>query len=1072
MHSPPQTSARLFRATLSGGIALTLALSARAATVDFDRDIQPILSENCYHCHGPDAAARKAKLRLDKKEGAYGKNEDGRAIVAPGKTADSELITRILSTDSDEVMPPPKSNRKLTAAQKQLLTQWVEQGATWAQHWAFVAPKRPELPALADDEMRVAELAKTNAPKAAELRTKQATWSHWAKNPIDHFVLAHLLGAGLTPSPEAAPEKLCRRLYLDLTGIPPTLEEVSAFTEAAKKNQDSAVESLVDKLLASPRYGERMVWEWLDAARYADTNGYQGDPTRSMWYWRDWVIKALNENMPFDQFTIEQIAGDLLPEPSDLESQEAAPKPIAAKWVPESRHEELVATGFHRNHMINGEGGRIPEESRVDYVQDRVETTGSVWLGLTLTCCRCHDHKFDPILQREYYQLSAYFNSIDETGGNDAGGLANPIISFPSPEEQKAIDALKAKEQQAAKDYAALDKQLRGDQPQWEETMMAGGEKLAEPVWHLLTPRELSSDHGTQLTAQTDGSVLASGPSPDQDDYLFIADAKFGDLTGFKLEAIPDDAFKNRGPGRAPDKGNFVLTEIELQGSGKPVDLGVVSADFAQDGFAASSAADSNQKTGWAIMPQFGATHTLILEAKNKVGYSSAVQLSFRLSFRYGRQHTLGRFKLYGTTDNPALFRPLPDRIRGLLTKPVADRSQAEKDEVTKYYLATNTQLASAQKQSEDAKKAREAAEKSAPRTMVMRDRPKPRDTFILVKGAYDKYADKVECGTPAVLPPLPPDAPKNRLALARWLVDPQNPLTARVTVNRYWQMFFGQGLVKTTEDFGVQGDKPTHPQLLDWLAREFIESGWDVKHVQRLIVTSATYRQQSNFPPGMEERDPENKLLARGPRFRLPSWMLRDQALAVSGLLVDKVGGPPVKVYQPLNVWEDASFGQIKFKQDHGDALYRRSLYIFWRRIVGPTLFFDVASRQQCAVKVGRTNTPLHALVTLNDITYVEAARALAERMMKEGGATDQDQLTYGFRLCTARPPTEREAGMLAKSLASFREAYAADAGAAQKLISNGESKPDASLPAADLAAHTSVALLLLNLDETLTKE
>ena len=1053
-----------------GGLWLAMALCSSAATIDFDRDIQPILSENCYQCHGPDAGARKAKLRLDRKEGALGKNEDGRAIVAPGKPADSELITRIQSADSEEVMPTPKSNKKLTAAQKELLTRWVEQGAPWAQHWAFVPPKRPALPGMADDESRIADLEKTDPARAAELRAPAAAWRQWPKNPIDHFVLPRLLAEGLTPSPEAAPEKLCRRLYLDLTGIPPTPQELDAFLQSTGAHPESAIDSLVDRLLASPRYGERMVWEWLDAARYADTNGYQGDPTRAMWYWRDWVIKALNENMPFDQFTIEQIAGDLLPEPGAAPQGEPAPAP--ASWIPESRHDQLIATGFHRNHMINGEGGRIAEESRVDYVQDRVETTGAVWLGLTLTCCRCHDHKFDPILQREYYQFSAYFNSIEETGGNDAGGLANPIVSFPSAGEQKKIDALKAKEAAAAKEDAALEKQLRDGQGQWEESMRAGAEKFAEPVWHLLTPRELSSDHGTQLTAQADGSVLAGGASPDQDDYLFIADAAFGELTGFKLEAIPDDAFKNRGPGRAPDMGNFVLTEFELQGSGKPVDLAVVSADFSQEGFDAPGAADGNQKSGWAIMPEFGKPHTLILEARNKVGYSSSVQLSFRLSFRYGRQHTLGRFKLSATTDSPALFRPVPDRIRELLEKPATARANSEKEELTKYHLDTNARLSAARKARDEAKKTREAAEKQLPRTMVMRERAQPRDTFILVKGAYDKYAEKVDYATPAALPAMAPDAPRNRLGLAQWLVSPGNPLTARVTVNHYWQMFFGRGIVKTAEDFGVQGDKPTHPELLDWLAREFIESGWDVKHLQRLIVTSATYRQQSNFPPGMEERDPENKLLARGPRFRLPSWMLRDQALAVSGLLVDKIGGPPVKVYQPSNVWEDATFGQIKFTQDHGEALYRRSLYIFWRRIVGPTLFFDVANRQQCAVKVGRTNTPLHALITLNDVTYVEAARGLGERMLKEGGATDSERLAYGFRLCTARAPDGQDAALLAQSLARFRRQYAADPEAARQLIATGESKPDANLPVPELAAHTGVALLLLNLDETLTKE
>lgn len=1011
------------RSLAIGAFALVVA-TTHAATVDFNRDIQPILSENCYHCHGPDAGARKAKLRLDRKEGALGKNEDGLAIVTPGKPGESDLITRIFSTDPDEVMPTPKSNRKLTDAQKQLLKQWVEQGAVWGEHWAFVAPKRAPIPEVADHGSRIT-------------------------NPIDAFVLAQLDKEGLKQAPEADKARLLRRVTLDLTGLPPTPQELDAFLADAAPD---AYEKVVDRLFASPRYGERMVWEWLDAARYADTNGYQGDPTRAMWYWRDWAIKALNDNMPFDQFTVEQIAGDLLPNPT---------------------HDQLIATGFHRNHMINGEGGRIPEESRVDYVQDRVETTGTVWMGLTFNCCRCHDHKFDQLKQREYYQLSAYFNSIEESGSNDAGGLANPVLSFPTAEQQQKIDERKAKETQARKERDELEKKLRAEQPQWEKTLLAGGDgkKGSEVEWEVLTPTELYSDHGTVLTTLDDGSIRASGPNPKSDDYNVTIHSKLGGITAIKLEALPDEALINKGPGRS-DNGNFVLTEISLQDNGAPVGLSGVSVDFAQDGFSAEGPFDGDQKTGWAVMPQFGKPHTLLFKFSKPTSSGNERVLGFRFSFQFGREHTLGRFRLSATTDSPALLRPIPEATLALVAKPDAARSEDERKELTKFYLETNTELAAATKRADDAKKAREALEKAAPRTMVMRERPQPRDTFILVKGAYDKFADKVEHGTPAFLPALPADAPKSRLALARWLVSPGHPLTARVTVNRYWQLFFGRGLVKTVDDFGVQGEKPTHPELLDWLAREFIESGWDVKHLHRLIVTSATYRQQSKVPPGMAERDPENKLLARGPRYRLPSWMLRDQALAISGLLVEKAGGPPVKVYQPENVWEDATFGKIKFTQDHGEALYRRSLYIFWRRIVGPTLFFDVATRQNCAVKVGRTNTPLHALVTLNDVTYVEAARALAERILKQGGSSDTERLAFAFRLCTARPPTEKETALLTSSLSRFRNQFSAGAEAASKLITTGESKPDANLPAPELAAHTSLALMLLNLDETLSKE
>ncbi len=990
--------------------------------MDFNRDIRPILSENCYHCHGPDAGARKAKLRLDRKEGALGKNEDGVAIVMPGKPAESDLITRIFSADRDEVMPTPKSNRKLADTQKQLLKRWVEEGAPWAEHWAFVAPKRAEVPGA--NEAGV--------------------------NPIDAFVRARLQKEKLTPAPEASKEKLIRRVTLDLTGLPPSPQEIDAFLA---DQSPMAYEKLVDRLLASPRYGERMVWEWLDAARYADTNGYQGDPTRAMWHWRDWAVQALNANMPFDQFTIEQLAGDLLPKPTQ---------------------DQLVATGFHRNHMINGEGGRIAEESRVDYVQDRVETTATVWLGLTFTCCRCHDHKYDQLKQSEYYQFSAYFNSIEETGGggNDGQGFANPTLSLATPEQQKKVEARKAVEAQAKSDHDALEKQLRAEQPAWETALARNAATLGQIEWEPLKVEDAVSENGATLTKLPDGSILASGKNPDTDDFIVTAITQKGNVTAIRFEALTDDSLASKGPGRAPN-GSWVLSDIKLLGDGKPVGLSPVRADFEQPGWPLKDALDGKKDTGWGAWPHVGQAHEAILELQDAFGYRPDKMLSFRLQFQSPhKQHVIGRFRLSITNSPSALLRPIPENARVALAIAPDARSDEQRKALTDYYLASEPRLIAAKKRADEAKATREAEEKAAPRTMVMRERDKPRETFILVKGAYDKFGDKVSHGTPAVLPAQPADAPQNRLALARWLVSSEHPLTARVTVNRYWQMFFGRGLVKTVDDFGVQGDKPTHPELLDWLAREFIESGWDVKHLHQLIVTSATYRQQSKVPPGMSERDPENQLLARGPRYRLPSWMLRDQALAAAGLLVEKAGGPPVKVYQPDGVWEDATFGQIKFSQDHGEALYRRSLYIFWRRIVGPTLFFDVSSRQNCAVKTGRTNTPLHALVTLNDVTYVEAARALGERMLKQGGADDLARLAFGFRLCTARPPTASETQVLTAALTRFRQQYVNDAEAAKKLIATGESKPDRALPAPELAAQTSLALLLLNLDETLTKE
>lgn len=821
-------------------IVLLLAARLSAAPVDFNRDVQPILSENCYHCHGQDANKREAGLRLDRKEGAY-RTKDGVTTVKPGDPDGSELIVRIFSTDKEDVMPPPKSHRELTLPQKELLKRWVQEGAPWAEHWAFIAPKLPAVPAT---------------PQGMS-----------AINEIDRFVLSRLAAEKLSPAPEAPREKLIRRVTLDLTGLPPTLEEVDAFL---KDVAPDAYECVVDRLLASPRYGERWCWDWLDAARYADTNGYQGDPERTMWPWRDWVTSALNSNLPYDQFTIWQMAGDLLPKP---------------------RTEQVLATGFNRNHMMNGEGGRIAEESRVENVFDRVETTATVWLGLTIGCCRCHDHKFDPFTLKDYFGFYDFFNQTSESG-QGRGGQAGPALDMSTPEETARLKAADQKVEERAKQVEA-----------YEVTKF---------------PRE----EGKPLTESEAAKLPGNLPK-------YIAQTE-------------------------PRK--------------RSVDA--------------------------------------LLEA---VGYFKEL--------------------------DPAYTKVLEGLLKDV--------------------------------------RARDAAARNITRVMVMDTLPKPRDTFMLVKGAYDKATDvKVTAHTPEILPPMRAGAPANRLALAQWLVSPANPLTARVTVNRFWQAFFGTGLVKTVEDFGVQGEKPSHPELLDWLAVQFAETThWDVKALHKLIVMSATYRQDSAVTPALHERDPENRLLARGPRFRLPSWMIRDQALAVSGLLSGKIGGPAVMPYQPEGIWEEATFGKKSYKQDHGEALYRRSLYTFWRRIVGPTMFFDNAARQTCYVRAIRTNTPLHALVTLNDLTYVEAARMLAERVLHFGGEDDWESLSYAFRLAAARYPTPEEGAVLSARLVKLRQTYQGDESAAKSLLSVGEAKRDESLDLSEHAAWTGVCLLLLNLDEVLTK-
>jgi len=806
-------------------------------TIKFDRDILPILADNCFACHGPDQKARKAKLRLDTKQGAFRVRNDIHVIV-PGKSVASELYKRIISTEETEVMPPPKSKKKLTAQQIDLVKRWIDGGAKWAKHWSFEKPNRADLPTI-----------------------KNKTWP---KNAIDTFVLARLEKEGLQPSHEAPRETLIRRVTLDLTGLPPTPQEVDAFLA---DRSEKAYENLVDRLLKSPRYGERMAWDWLDAARYADSNGYQGDGDRTMWPWRDWVVKAFNDNMPYDRFTIEQLAGDLLPK---------------------ATREQKLATAFNRNHMINGEGGRIPEENRIDYIVDQTDTTATIWLGVTLGCARCHDHKYDPFTMRDYYGLFAYFNRTPVNGGGGSGKTA-PVLDYASPEQAK-------RRTQLQDEFAELVKKIR-------------------PVEEKLRKAALVTKDGKEKTT---------------------------------LPSNVESSLQN-GPGGRNDQSVNELVNF----------------------FKAKEPAYVNQ-----------------LQALRK------------------------------------------------------------------------------------ARQARDSFSNSLPQVMIMEDMAKPRDTFMLIRGAYDKPGEKVSAGLPNILLPLPKDAPTNRLALAKWLVDPEHPLTARVTVNRAWQMFFGTGLVKTVEEFGIQGERPSHAALLDWLATEFIRTGWDVKALNKLIVTSATYRQSSKATPALLERDADNRLLARGPRQRLASWMIRDQALAAAGLLVEKRGGPPVRPYQPPGIWEEATFGFIRYTQDHGPDLYRRSLYTFWRRIVGPTVFFDTASRQTCTVKTVRTNTPLHALTTLNDVTYVEAARMLAQRVLEKEKLTTSDRIAAAFRLVTARKPASEEMGILVKSFERMKTNYAADRKAAEKLLKVGESPRNQQLDVVEHAAMTSLCMLILNLDEALTKQ
>ncbi|HET6882243.1 MAG TPA: PSD1 and planctomycete cytochrome C domain-containing protein [Pirellulales bacterium] len=826
------------------GISPAVALAADGPgpteqPVHFGRQILPILSDHCFQCHGPDARQRQADLRLD--DEAKAKQSRDAAAIVPGNSQASEVYRRMVAVDLDERMPPPDANRPLTPEQVALVKRWIDEGAAWSGHWAFEKLTRPALP-------------------------RPETFTEQVDSPIDAFLFARLAREGLTPSQAAPRETLIRRLSLDLIGLPPTLAETEAFVSDGSPD---AYQRLVDRLLASPAFGERMAWDWLDAARYADSNGYQGDGERTMYPWRDWVVQAFNHNLPYDQFTIWQLAGDLLPDATE---------------------EQRLATGFCRNHMINGEGGRIPEENRVDYVMDMTETMGTVWLGLTFNCCRCHDHKFDPVAQRDYYSLFAFFNQtpVDGGGGNPQ---TPPVIELPTEEQQS---------------------------------------------------------RRPQLTAAIDAAA--------------------NDLDAFELTFFP------RGEGQA---------------------------------------ADLSEKAA-----------------------------------------------------------ALPDAIKAALKLPARQRNRGQLEQLEKQWEKDSPEYLSHIQRLRGAIDARDALNRSIARVMVMADQPQPRPTFILEKGLYDKPRDEVTAAVPARLPPMPSGAPANRLGLAQWLVSPDNPLTARVAVNRLWQQFFGIGLVKTPEDFGVQGERPLHPELLDWLAAEFVDSRWDVKRLCRLIVTSAGYRQSSAVGAALAERDPQNRLLARGPRFRMPSWMIRDQALAAAGLLVSRIGGVPVNPYQPGDLWADITFDRKHFQQDHGEALYRRSLYTFWRRIVAPSVFFDSASRQICTVKHLRTNSPLHALTTLNDVTYVEAARALAQRVLLANPTDAKERITAIVRLVLARRPTAEEAALLAASIERLKHEFAADPAAAAKFLAVGESLRDPSLDPIEHAAYTALASAVLNLDEALNKE
>ncbi|HEX3313751.1 MAG TPA: PSD1 and planctomycete cytochrome C domain-containing protein, partial [Gemmataceae bacterium] len=898
-------------------IALSPTAFAQERSVDFDRQIRPILSDNCFACHGPDAGQRKAKLRLDSFEGATAKlRRSGQAIV-PGNPEISRLIERIASDDPSEVMPPPRTQKHVTPAQLALIRRWIREGARYSEHWAFVAPKRPALPAVKNPA--------------------------WARNPIDRFILARIEKAGLTPSPEADRVTLIRRLSLDLLGLPPTPAEVDAFV--ADKAPD-AYEKLVDRLFASPHYGERVALDWLDAARFADTHGYHIDAGRDMTRWRDYVIDSFNANLPFDRFTIEQLAGDLLPNATTTQK---------------------IASGFNRNHMINFEGGAIAEEYLNAYIVDRVNTTSTVWLGLTVACSQCHDHKYDPIRQKDFYRLYAIFHNVPERGLDGSRGNADPVLRAPTKAQQQELDRIAERLKNLAEMPPRSDAESDNGFGRWEKTALDGG----EPVWTTLKPNRATAANGTKLVRRDDDELVAAGPNPATESYTITATVPASKITGLQLEALPTAGKLGRSP-----NGNSVMTGVSLKVDSKIVPLTDAIATFSQETFPIKSVLDGTGP-GWGLFPKVTEPNVAVFRCEPVAAKESVVvTLDFKSKFA---EHQLGRFRL-AVTDSPRPFgkSTLPGAIVQVLRIPAEKRTSAQRASLRAYYRTDVT--VDAQLRAERAELARQKAaiEKAEPTAMIMQEMPQPRDTYILLRGEYDKKGEKVTAGLPSFLPGAATDNKVDRLTLARWLVGPENPLTRRVVVNRYWQMIFGAGLVRTPEDFGSQGEPPTHPELLDWLAVEFAEPtpdglgarvGWSVRDLLRAIVTSATYRQSSVVRPELFVKDRDNRLLARAPRHRLPAEFIRDQALAASGLLNPEIGGKSVSPYQPAGLWQElASRGDSKnwtaqfFEQSHGKDLYRRTMYTFWKRTSPPPqlVAFDAPDRETCVVRRSQTNTPL----------------------------------------------------------------------------------------------------------------
>ena len=1007
----------LSRAIFPAALACALGVGAAEVPVDFARDIQPLLVSRCYDCHGPEKP--KGGLHLTSKPHALRGGESGEPALIAGASARSLLLQRVLTADEDDVMP--QKGERLTPAEIAVLRRWIDEGAVWPEnltHWAYVKPVRPALPALASP-----------APTARP------------HNAIDRFVFARLEKEGLAPSPAADPARWLRRVSLDLIGLPPTPGEVAAFLADAPSGEPAYARA-VDRLLASPHYGERWARPWLDLARYADSHGFQRDDLRDLWPYRDWVVRAMNADLPFDQFTVWQLAGDLLPEAH-----------------PQKNPDPLIATGFHRATPTNVEAGTDQEEGRVNQVFDRVNTTGAVWLGSTLECAQCHNHKYDPFSQRDYYRLFAFFNNTErETELANAKSLATlkftgPYLTLPAIRTAAETATVSERAAQLDARLAAATTRALADFSAWERTLAASLATAGQT--HPLEIAEFASSGEVEFRQLPDHSLVIDS-APERDTYVVTVRTKLTGITGFKLEALTDPSLPGTGPGLGDAaRPNFVLNGFQVTaapagGTAAPVKFVRATASFSQAKFSVENLLrpEVNPREGWAINPQFRRDHWAIFEAAAPVGDASGTTLTFRMTQEFGASRMIGRLRLSALTGRLG-GEAIPAEIAAIVATEAAQRTPAQTAKLREYRLTQDAEIIALRRE----KSTVAPATPAGPRTLVMRELAQPRATAIMKRGNFLDPGEPVQPGTPEVLHAAKvASAQPTRLDLARWLVDPENPLVARVTVNRWWAEFFGRGLVATPEDFGAKGEAPTHPELLDWLAVEFVESGWSMKHVHRLIALSATYRQSSRVTPELLARDDQNRLLARGPRFRLEAEAIRDNALAVAGLLSPKLGGPPVRPFQPAGLWDNKVGGdRVTYNVSTGEDAYRRGLYTVWKRSSPYPSFvnFDATARTACTVRRSRSNTPLQALTLLNDPVYVEAARALAARIVRESpAATVPARIRYAFQLCLARAPSAVEAAALERLHAQQTAAH----------------------PASE-TAWQAVALALLNLDEMIVK-